>query len=112
HHPLGARRHQRRSPPDRLTGPARPAEHDGGTTGGTAGGTAGGTTGGTAGGTTVRPRRLPCGQPPGAVGAVRQFRTVNATSATPASPDTADPGRIVLLTTTHRVAPGLLSWPA
>src|SRR5690606_12096580 len=34
------------------------------------------------------------------------------TSATPASPDTADPGRIVLLTTTHRVAPGLLSWPA
>jgi XTP/dITP diphosphohydrolase len=37
---------------------------------------------------------------------------VNATSATPASPDTADPGRIVLLTTTHRVAPGLLSWPA
>ncbi|MGW7221659.1 nucleoside triphosphate pyrophosphohydrolase [Streptomyces sp. NPDC054826] len=37
---------------------------------------------------------------------------MNATSATPASPDTADPGRIVLLTTTHRVAPGLLSWPA
>src|SRR5690606_26654650 len=29
-----------------------------------------------------------------------------------ASPHTADPGRIVLLTTTHRVAPGLLSWPA
>ncbi|MYR42536.1 nucleoside triphosphate pyrophosphohydrolase [Streptomyces sp. SID5910] len=25
---------------------------------------------------------------------------------------TADPGRIVLLTTSHRVAPGLLSWPA
>ncbi|MGM1077729.1 nucleoside triphosphate pyrophosphohydrolase [Streptomyces sp. H28] len=37
---------------------------------------------------------------------------MNATSAPPASPDTADPGRIVLLTTTHRVAPGLLSWPA
>ncbi|NEC31158.1 nucleoside triphosphate pyrophosphohydrolase [Streptomyces sp. SID8111] len=37
---------------------------------------------------------------------------MNATSATPASPHTADPGRIVLLTTTHRVAPGLLSWPA
>jgi XTP/dITP diphosphohydrolase len=34
---------------------------------------------------------------------------VNATS-----PDTAPPapGRIVLLTTSHRVAPGLLSWPA
>ncbi|MGW0814096.1 nucleoside triphosphate pyrophosphohydrolase [Streptomyces viridiviolaceus] len=29
------------------------------------------------------------------------------------SPDTVpDPGRIVLLTTSHRVAPGLLSWPA
>ncbi|CAL9514818.1 nucleoside triphosphate pyrophosphohydrolase [Streptomyces sp. enrichment culture] len=37
---------------------------------------------------------------------------MNATSATPTSPDAADPGRIVLLTTTHRVAPGLLSWPA
>ncbi|MEV5437922.1 nucleoside triphosphate pyrophosphohydrolase [Streptomyces sp. NPDC052682] len=39
---------------------------------------------------------------------------MNATSpeATPgAGPDTA-PGRIVLLTTSHRVAPGLLSWPA
>ncbi|OAH14158.1 nucleoside triphosphate pyrophosphohydrolase [Streptomyces jeddahensis] len=30
---------------------------------------------------------------------------MNATSS-------ADPGRIVLLTTSHRVAPGLLSWPA
>lgn len=26
--------------------------------------------------------------------------------------DSARPGRLVLLTTTHRVAPGLLSWPA
>lgn len=32
---------------------------------------------------------------------------VNATS-----PDAAAPGRVVLLTTSHRVAPGLLSWPA
>ncbi|MGW3725805.1 nucleoside triphosphate pyrophosphohydrolase [Streptomyces sp. NPDC000851] len=39
---------------------------------------------------------------------------MNATSfegAPDASPDLA-PGRIVLLTTSHRVAPGLLSWPA
>ncbi|MGW8064603.1 nucleoside triphosphate pyrophosphohydrolase [Streptomyces ziwulingensis] len=37
---------------------------------------------------------------------------MNATSAD-ATPGTApDPGRIVLLTTSHRVAPGLLSWPA
>ncbi|MDX2643338.1 nucleoside triphosphate pyrophosphohydrolase [Streptomyces sp. PA03-1a] len=28
------------------------------------------------------------------------------------SDDSARPGRLVLLTTTHRVAPGLLSWPA
>jgi XTP/dITP diphosphohydrolase len=33
---------------------------------------------------------------------------VNATSLEA----TSDPGRIVLLTTSHRVAPGLLSWPA
>jgi XTP/dITP diphosphohydrolase len=33
---------------------------------------------------------------------------VNATSSAAAP----DPGRIVLLTTSHRVAPGLLSWPA
>lgn len=32
-------------------------------------------------------------------------------NAPPAEP-TASPGRLVLLTTTHRVAPGLLSWPA
>ncbi len=45
-------------------------------------------------------------------------RIVNATSFDSA-PDAArggtthpDPGRIVLLTTSHRVAPGLLSWPA
>ncbi|MFD0054812.1 nucleoside triphosphate pyrophosphohydrolase [Streptomyces sp. NPDC127168] len=34
---------------------------------------------------------------------------MNATTADAAP---ADPGRIVLLTTSHRVAPGLLSWPA
>ncbi|WP_399885955.1 nucleoside triphosphate pyrophosphohydrolase [Streptomyces sp. BBFR51] len=33
-------------------------------------------------------------------------------NATTADATTADPGRIVLLTTSHRVAPGLLSWPA
>ncbi|GAA2498046.1 nucleoside triphosphate pyrophosphohydrolase [Streptomyces longisporus] len=37
---------------------------------------------------------------------MRYVRIVNATSSEPA------PGRIVLLTTSHRVAPGLLSWPA
>ncbi|WP_432057483.1 nucleoside triphosphate pyrophosphohydrolase [Streptomyces sp. bgisy022] len=37
---------------------------------------------------------------------------MNANSAPPTSPDAADPGRVVLLTTSHRVAPGLLSWPA
>ncbi|MGP3735392.1 nucleoside triphosphate pyrophosphohydrolase [Streptomyces sp. GDS52] len=35
---------------------------------------------------------------------------MNATS--PAAPSAVLPGRIVLLTTSHRVAPGLLSWPA
>ncbi|QHA05139.1 nucleoside triphosphate pyrophosphohydrolase [Streptomyces broussonetiae] len=35
---------------------------------------------------------------------------MNASSSDLAPP--ADPGRIVLLTTSHRVAPGLLSWPA
>ncbi|WP_245235958.1 nucleoside triphosphate pyrophosphohydrolase [Streptomyces durhamensis] len=35
---------------------------------------------------------------------------MNASSSDPAA--TTDPGRIVLLTTSHRVAPGLLSWPA
>ncbi|CAM5723987.1 Nucleoside triphosphate pyrophosphohydrolase OS=Streptomyces glaucescens OX=1907 GN=SGLAU_14120 PE=3 SV=1 [Streptomyces glaucescens] len=40
-------------------------------------------------------------------------RIVNATSSSPAgAPDQAAPGRVVLLTTSHRVAPGLLSWPA
>jgi XTP/dITP diphosphohydrolase len=34
---------------------------------------------------------------------------VNTTTVTTSE---ADPGRIVLLTTSHRVAPGLLSWPA
>lgn len=37
-------------------------------------------------------------------------RIVNASSSDLAT--AADPGRIVLLTTSHRVAPGLLSWPA
>ncbi|WP_043501513.1 nucleoside triphosphate pyrophosphohydrolase [Streptomyces glaucescens] len=38
---------------------------------------------------------------------------MNATSSRPAgTPDQAAPGRVVLLTTSHRVAPGLLSWPA
>ncbi|MFH9014946.1 nucleoside triphosphate pyrophosphohydrolase [Streptomyces sp. NPDC017943] len=41
----------------------------------------------------------------------------NRSEATPGPPQTApgaaaDPGRAVLLTTSHRVAPGLLSWPA
>ncbi|MFE4049156.1 nucleoside triphosphate pyrophosphohydrolase [Streptomyces sp. YIM B13518] len=35
---------------------------------------------------------------------------MNAHSPAPSSE--ADPGRVVLLTTSHRVAPGLLSWPA
>lgn len=49
----------------------------------------------------------------GGVGGVGYVRGVNATSpdaTDPAGP--AAPGRIVLLTTSHRVAPGLLSWPA
>ncbi|MFF7446198.1 MULTISPECIES: nucleoside triphosphate pyrophosphohydrolase [unclassified Streptomyces] len=33
-------------------------------------------------------------------------------TTTPEPAPAADPGRIVLLTTSHRVAPGLLSWPA
>ncbi|MYR64186.1 nucleoside triphosphate pyrophosphohydrolase [Streptomyces sp. SID625] len=37
---------------------------------------------------------------------------MNTTSASAAEPAAAAPGRIVLLTTSHRVAPGLLSWPA
>lgn len=37
---------------------------------------------------------------------------MNATSLEDASATAAAPGRIVLLTTSHRVAPGLLSWPA
>ncbi|MET7681924.1 nucleoside triphosphate pyrophosphohydrolase [Streptomyces sp. NPDC005423] len=37
---------------------------------------------------------------------------MNAISPEDASPAAVDPGRIVLLTTSHRVAPGLLSWPA
>ncbi|MEK2477584.1 nucleoside triphosphate pyrophosphohydrolase [Streptomyces noursei] len=34
------------------------------------------------------------------------------TGADPARPEGAGTGRLVLLTTSHRVAPGLLSWPA
>ncbi|MGW1019527.1 nucleoside triphosphate pyrophosphohydrolase [Streptomyces niveus] len=34
------------------------------------------------------------------------------TQETAAAPGSAAPGRIVLLTTSHRVAPGVLSWPA
>ncbi|MCX4762675.1 nucleoside triphosphate pyrophosphohydrolase [Streptomyces sp. NBC_01275] len=41
---------------------------------------------------------------------------MNASSSAAAAPDSAPedaaPGRVVLLTTSHRVAPGLLSWPA
>ncbi|MGW7546998.1 nucleoside triphosphate pyrophosphohydrolase [Streptomyces sp. NPDC054770] len=43
---------------------------------------------------------------------------MNTTSPEPTTPEPAptsrpsDPGRVVLLTTSHRVAPGLLSWPA
>ncbi|MGI5394498.1 nucleoside triphosphate pyrophosphohydrolase [Streptomyces sp. CA-251251] len=37
---------------------------------------------------------------------------MNAFSADAAPGTAPDPGRIVLLTTSHRVAPGLLSWPA
>ncbi|MEU6280848.1 nucleoside triphosphate pyrophosphohydrolase [Streptomyces sp. NPDC047028] len=37
---------------------------------------------------------------------------MNDISPAPAATAPADPGRIVLLTTSHRVAPGLLSWPA
>ena len=50
----------------------------------------------------------------GAVGAVGYVRRVNATSpGSGTGPDPeGTPGRIVLLTTSHRVAPGLLSWPA
>jgi XTP/dITP diphosphohydrolase len=43
---------------------------------------------------------------------VRYVLKVNATSADATSGTASDPGRIVLLTTSHRVAPGLLSWPA
>lgn len=47
------------------------------------------------------------------VGGVRYVRGVNATSPdASAQAGPAAPGRIVLLTTSHRVAPGLLSWPA
>nr|WP_107119594.1 nucleoside triphosphate pyrophosphohydrolase [Streptomyces longwoodensis] len=54
------------------------------------------------------------------MGYVRSVNDVTASAAAPGSPDArrpADPtgtatGRVVLLTTSHRVAPGLLSWPA
>ncbi len=52
-----------------------------------------------------------------AVGGVRYVRRVNTTSSRAQGPhgteaSEAAVGRIVLLTTSHRVAPGLLSWPA
>ncbi|MGC9494750.1 nucleoside triphosphate pyrophosphohydrolase [Streptomyces sp. WG7] len=37
---------------------------------------------------------------------------MNATAADTTPGTSPDPGRVVLLTTSHRVAPGLLSWPA
>ncbi|MFF8638630.1 nucleoside triphosphate pyrophosphohydrolase [Streptomyces pilosus] len=37
---------------------------------------------------------------------------MNAISPAPTPTPGGDPGRVVLLTTSHRVAPGLLSWPA
>ncbi|MFJ7769175.1 nucleoside triphosphate pyrophosphohydrolase [Streptomyces sp. NPDC097107] len=37
---------------------------------------------------------------------------MNATTADTTPGTAPDPGRVVLLTTSHRVAPGLLSWPA
>ncbi len=43
---------------------------------------------------------------------MRYVLIVNATTADTTSGTAPDPGRIVLLTTSHRVAPGLLSWPA
>ncbi|MCQ4080518.1 nucleoside triphosphate pyrophosphohydrolase [Streptomyces sp. RB6PN25] len=36
----------------------------------------------------------------------------SASASSQSSPSADDPGRLVLLTTSHRVAPGLLSWPA
>lgn len=39
-------------------------------------------------------------------------RGVNAISSADADAAVTAPGRVVLLTTSHRVAPGLLSWPA
>ncbi|NEA01423.1 nucleoside triphosphate pyrophosphohydrolase, partial [Streptomyces sp. SID10116] len=40
-------------------------------------------------------------------------RRVNQTDTPPPADSAAPPvGRVILLTTSHRVAPGLLSWPA
>src|SRR5215210_1178692 len=50
------------------------------------------------------------------VGYVRCVNDISPDTRTDHSTDAAAapiaPGRVVLLTTTHRVAPGLLSWPA
>jgi XTP/dITP diphosphohydrolase len=46
------------------------------------------------------------------VGYVRIVNASSSPEATAGGPTGHDPGRIVLLTTSHRVAPGLLSWPA
>ena len=49
---------------------------------------------------------------------MRYVRSVNTTRPEPVTPEpspapeAAETGRVVLLTTSHRVAPGLLSWPA
>ncbi|GCD45288.1 nucleoside triphosphate pyrophosphohydrolase [Streptomyces paromomycinus] len=44
---------------------------------------------------------------------MRYVRRVNADATdAPGTPQAPAPGRLVLLTTSHRVAPGLLSWPA
>jgi XTP/dITP diphosphohydrolase len=43
---------------------------------------------------------------------VRYVLIVNATTADTTPGTASGPGRVVLLTTSHRVAPGLLSWPA
>ncbi len=46
------------------------------------------------------------------VNANRPDGAPDTTAPGPASTQASGPGRVVLLTTSHRVAPGLLSWPA
>jgi Protein containing tetrapyrrole methyltransferase domain and MazG-like (predicted pyrophosphatase) domain len=54
------------------------------------------------------------GAPTAALGIVAHGTAAEVTAAGAATvgATAADPGRVVLLTTSHRVAPGLLSWPA